>query len=151
MHVAAFPASPALRPQISPCEHQSPAIATMDIPSVRYDHVAQEDQSPDHADPIFAVEPVGAAIIGELRCEKIAVGMDGAPQIVHVGEQAKNLAAVSSGAAQDDRKREPRAFDSVLRVVRIMQANNLGTRSPGVPASCFATWSGSTKGRQMAD
>src|SRR2546423_1591151 len=89
--------------QISPFEHQSPAIAAMDVPPVRYDHVTQDDRSPVRADPKFAVEPVSTAKIDEFRREKVDIAWDGAAQIVHVGEQAEILAAVSSSAAQDDR------------------------------------------------
>ena len=95
--------------------------------------MAQDDRSAEHADPKFAVEPVGTSEIGEFRREQVAIGGDRAAQLVDVVEQAEDFAAVGAGAAQDDRERETRALDAILHFVRIAQADRLGHAQSGRP------------------
>src|SRR4051794_21678364 len=103
----------------------------MDIPSVRNDHVSDDDRPAKDADSMLAVQPVGTAIIDEFCGKEVNVRRRVAAQIIHGVEQPDNLAAMRAGAAQDDREGQPGPLNPVLYVVWTAQANNLRRAQPG--------------------
>ncbi len=108
---------PLLGDQLRSGEHEAAPVLGVDIPMVGRQHVAKDGPPADEEDPIFAVDTVGAAEIGELGRDAVALALQANPEIAGGLEAADDPAGVRSRFAEDDRVGHPCLLDRAHRNV----------------------------------